>query len=233
MTVSKQSQHQTLECFTFQRFHSNSGAALTHVHRTVAHTMRLVSCIPLQRYSMPASGTRSKMQGSCPGCSDTQCLCIEHAARCKAVALIGRTVRHLGAGGAVRGVLMPAVHDLLARQLRRPRRRAAARPHVTPAAAAMVPLPERNRAPAPAAGDALHMLGGARISISNFYKAMCNTPIPQCFLSLIPHCKVWSIKSYSGKSTAFQIQACMPQNNYFGMGGAAGTIALKVWLGMP
>ena len=48
----------------------------------------------------------------------------------------------------MRGVLMPAVHDLLARQLRRPRGRPAARPHVTPAAAPVVPLPECDCAPA-------------------------------------------------------------------------------------
>lgn len=48
----------------------------------------------------------------------------------------------------MRGVLVPAVHDLLARQLRRPHGRAAARAHVTPAAAPMVPPPERDRAPA-------------------------------------------------------------------------------------
>ena len=57
----------------------------------------------------------------------------------------------------MRGVLVPAVHDLLARQLRRPRGRAAARPHVTPAAAPMVPLPECDRAPAPGVGGIHYM----------------------------------------------------------------------------
>ena len=61
----------------------------------------------------------------------------------------------------MRGVLVPAVHDLLARQLRRPRGRAAARPHVTPAAAPVVPLPERNSAPAQVFGGALSTLHGA------------------------------------------------------------------------
>ena len=64
----------------------------------------------------------------------------------------------------MRGVLAPAVHDLLARQLGRPRGRAAACPNVTPAAAPVVPLSERNCAPAPDASDFLDMVRDAHIS---------------------------------------------------------------------
>ena len=48
----------------------------------------------------------------------------------------------------MRGVLVEAVHDLLARELRRAGGCPPGRAHVPPAAAPMVPLPERYGAPA-------------------------------------------------------------------------------------